>query len=1325
MPTALVGSDAQHQPRPSRVLLAVAAGLWLWCVPTPAHGSGPGAKTAAPTATAESDAAPTPQTKPESKPESEPESKPESKEAPAPGAQTPIPPVPRRDQVGTRPVPPPPRRSGQVAQPTPDPTSPLESPPPGEPPTSPAEDEEAAAPAPVLAPVLEKRRLVPPIWFDYTYDTHRTRGLGLPPLFVDRRPRPGHEDRRSFFHADLSLTFGWDSKTTDKRRWINPAGLFFGSFSPRKTVWGAVPLLMGYKRVGQQFNFGQFPLVWWWGNKHVRNLAVLPLHYHQRAPEGFTGISGLLFWYGHKNLGDNDPLNDKKHFVAAPVFYQFTRGMRSWNISPLYFGGRNKLKGLKYSALVPFYLWQSREFGNRKELWTLLVIRRSDLARRKKAWAVPPLLTFRHRGPQRSLFSATPLFWRGKNKLTGGTTTVAGPLVRYVDPAQRNHVLFPLWWQFRDLENQVTTAVVPPLAVARRSPDRTAVWTLLGGGMRDKDGSWGLGVPPLLTFVRKEADGRSLAGALGLLWHVHDREAGRRRVVVGPLAYASTDREGFRLGLPPLLSFIGRNGTRRHQVITPMFWHVRDDDPDNFKDTWAVPPLYLKRTREGFHVGLPPLAFMGQTQSRNYGILPPLLTGHVADRTTGTTTTISPLFVRSRGKNHQTLGVAWLGWDVKRPGERHTVAVPLYYRRQKGDTTLHLTPLGGGLRRGERRTWVAGPFYRVSGPNRNGFGLLPLAYWDRRPVPGGTASHAVLAPLFAQRRTPTDDLDMYTPLVWRTKVRGERPRQGLAVVPLYFRQRQPSGVDVDAGAGFFYSRNARRRTHVLIAGPYYRRLSRRKLHTGVAPIYWWMDSEQRRRLISLPMIFHLEDKLKRTHTTMAPPFWFDRRRANGRRTWAAFPFAFGGRRLHNFTRFSLAPPGYVDLFRIRKNHRFVGFVPLLWRYQKCGFQATDEPRCQYTVWGSFPLFLYGQDGQGRKTHGALALYYFDKRPDRTRLFTPVFGVNYSPGQTLGWYALTAGAKTTPTHKRSMFLPFFFHKRHRTQDESTTLLLPPLYIGRHKKDRRWFQAAGLVWQFRQQHKVSTAVVPPIFFYQHSYAERKLSWVLPLYLRDNNVGKDQALTALFPLLYVQRRRGANLDVVQFPLVWHLERGENQGTFGALLWWDIRVKSKVFQMVPAIYTRFKGPTGDTRVVGPLLGWWTHGVGRTEGDFHWRALLGLFGAGVENGVKYTAILGAKIPRDPAVRKANREARQATRRSRRLVRRGDRKTRRLARQGARTARHLASQPPAEGGLAWTGRSSSSPALRGELTLGQLSGSDAAGSSNPASSGATSEPPLR
>ena len=617
--------------------------------------------------------------------------------------------------------------------------------------------------------------------------------------------------------------------------------------------------------------------------------------------------------------------------------------------------------------------------------------------------------------------------------------------------------------------------------------------------------------------------------------------------------------------------------------------------------------------------------------------------------------------------------MAGLAWDVMRGNgaERHSVFFPVYYRRKLPGRTTVLTPIGGMYARGTDRTAVYGLYYRRKTADRDGRGLLPLFFHDAHPVEGGRSSHTVVVPLYLRRRTPSDDLDVYTPLVWRSRVRGEKPRTGLAVVPFYFRQRQRGGVDVDAGVPFFFSRDPSRRTHTYIVATGFHRLSRKGLHTGVAPLWWWYDSQDKRRLLSLPAIFHFEDKTKDEHTTIAVPLWFDRQRADGRRRWAAFPFVFGGRTGYDFSRVSLAPVGYFDMFRLQRNTRFTGYVPLLFRFKKGGFQAQDDPKSRYTLWGSAPLFLYGKDGLGRRTHAAL-VYYYDRKPGRVRLYTPVFGVNNEPGKALGWYAANFGLKITNTHVRSFFFPLWYRKKHRLEDTSLTLALPPLFVSRHREDRRFLEAGMLFWQWRQQHKVSTAVVPPVFYFSEAYAQRRLYWLMPLFLRDNNFAKDSAVFAI-PGAYTQVRKGENLDFVQFPLVWHIERGQNQGTFGAFAWWDIRVKGNTFQMVPALFTRWKTPERDTKVIGPGLGWWTRGSAEDPGAHGWRALFGAFGAGVQNGRKYAAVFGAKIDRGPAPSQPTQAQARAQRREAKRAARAEKQTARRVQQRANS---MARRPP-------------------------------------------------
>ncbi|WP_106090265.1 hypothetical protein [Enhygromyxa salina] len=1125
-------------------------------------------------------------------------------------------------------------------------------------------------------PELLSKRTIPPFWLERDYTTHTTTALTFPPLYFHRQPKPGHPEKLA--HVDLSLTIAYYNKTRRKQRWMNPLALYFGGYSEHKTVWAALPLLMGYRRVGEQFNFGQFPFVWWWGNRHVKNLFVFPVHFRKKAPDQVFGVSGFLAWYGSRNLDDETIDNDRRHFVFAPIFFRFQRGLKTIDASPLYFGGKNLANGLTHRTILPFVHWESREFGNRKELWTIPFIRRTDVARGRSAWALPLLLSFRDRNPERDLMALTPLLWHHRDRLRDRNTWVTPIAGHLQDPAQSISWAAPVWWRFADRRTDTSVNVIAPLAVWKRSPTKLSLHTLAFSYWRDKsEAGGGGGSLPLLTFIH-HSPARSRQFVLGgVFWRfvnnapggpdaqTSDPTARRSAWGVGPLVYRSKrieqGVERARLGLPPLLTFMGRDGSKSHQVVTPLFWHYRDRDPANQHDTWVLPPVYVQKRADGFRAGLPPLFVAANDERYRYAVIPGLLFGHVEDKQTQTARTISPLFVRTKSPDSRVIGAGIIGWDVKREltgvggvveQQRDSVLFPLYYRRQRGDRTLHVSPLGGALRGPDGHAWLgtlAYGFAREStdeaGIQRKGGGLLPLIHHETRRDASGEHVGATTSvfPLFLRDRRPERDLDIWSPLIWRGRVRGDNPRNNLAIVPLYFGQRQPDGIDVDASFFFVWSRDRARHTHTLVAGPFYHRLQRDKLITGLGPLSYWEDSSKRRLLVVPPLIVSLEDKIKRTRTSVALPLWFDRVQAN-RRVWMAFPFMVGVHRKHDFTKAGLVVPLFYDIHRLGKNYRFTGFVPLLFRYQKGGFQADDDASDRYTLWGSFPLFFYGHgggpDGRARTTHSAAGLYLWDKSPEGWKFFTPLGGVAQKPGKQVSWYAPLIYRKVTNEQHTTFVWPVFaYHKGYRKgrdgkpyKDISTTWVLPPLYVGRHDEDRSWWQSTLLVWQFKRPHKVSTAVLPPVFFIQDSYKQRRLHWLLPLYVRDNNMAKGEAWTAVFPGLYLQHRSREHNNAVQFPLLWHFDNPKRRVTIGGFLWYDVRLPQRgtATQVLPFIYARRETPEQVGHMIGPGLGTWRREADGQPPALHWRALFWMIGGGNEDGQRYLWLFGGKIKLPP-----------------------------------------------------------------------------------------------
>jgi hypothetical protein len=1047
-----------------------------------------------------------------------------------------------------------------------------------------------------------------PFWLDLSRAESRTRALILPPVFIDRRARD-NDKNKPFFHADLSLTFGWHSQKIAGRRWFNPAGLFFGGFSESSTRWAAVPLLMGYSRRGDDFTFGQFPLVWWWGNKTTSNFLAIPLYFRNKRPNSMLSTAALVFWRGNSNLDDADPSNDLRYTVAGPLFVHVETHRRSIYVAPLWLSGVNRYRGREHKTFAPFFHWHRSEFGNREALITPFWSHSQDRARAASSWSIPPLLSFETKNRDRHLRAITPLFWQGKDSRYAAKFWAAGPVGDYQDEQQRVSWFAPIYWSFHDRRFDARTRAFLPLALIRKNPEGRRVDTLLGFGQSRADG-WSVGVHPLLSYAGRNGS-KSYAVALGGAFWTRRTDPQHWSAGVGPLAYVRRRSDGMHWGVLPALVFAGKSTDLRYQVVTPLFWHIGRGQADVRNDLWIAATGYVRSEATGSAFGLAPLFFARRGKDRSYVAIPALLSGYRADHKKGEWSFISPLVVAGQTPTSTTFGALGLFWRAKRGHTTHTSLAPLFYSRQAAGRDLLLTPVGASWERNGAREWIFGPFFGKHSTQARTAGLFPLLAWHRKDDPDAAIRSAtVIAPLYLGVHGKAQDVDFVTPLGYNIRTYGAKPRHAFGFAPLYIGQRQSGGLDYDAGPGWVWARTPSRETHTLIAGPFFHRLTRKRLTTGLFPLVWWTDSTTTRNLFAFPLLLHRENKAEHSHLTIALPLWFDRQSSQFQRTWAALPFAFGKERRNRFLRMSILPPGFVDAFSVHRNRRITGFLPLAFRVQKCGFQENDDPKCRYTLYGALPFAAFGRDGQGRRSHSLLSLYWYDRDAGGTKLYTWLAGGNYRPNEKLMWYAGPVFRSTTRTHTTTGVLPLWYSRKHRARDRSTSLLLPPLFIGQHKDDSRWFEAGLVAWSFRSPHKSTLLVAPPVFGYQHAFSGHKTIWLAPFFIDHQNLHDRARTTAVLPGLFLRNKSAESATTIQVPLIWHFKRPASTTT-----------------VIPGLLVRHQTATRTAGVVGPALGvWWRHTAGDVTLDRHWRIVFGLFGGGQEFGRRYASIFGLKI---------------------------------------------------------------------------------------------------
>jgi hypothetical protein len=167
---------------------------------------------------------------------------------------------------------------------------------------------------------------------------------------------------------------------------------------------------------------------------------------------------------------------------------------------------------------------------------------------------------------------------------------------------------------------------------------------------------------------------------------------------------------------------------------------------------------------------------------------------------------------------------------------------------------------------------------------------------------------------------------------------------------------------------------------------------------------------------------------------------------------------------------------------------------------------------------------------------------------------------------------------------------------------------------------------------------------VFFIQDSYKQRRLHWLLPLYVRDNNMAKGETWTSVMPALYVQHRSLEHNNAVQFPVVWHFDNPKRRVTIGGFVWYDVRRKARdvTTQVVPLLYARRATSTKVGHMIGPGLATWRREPEGQLPALHWRALFWIIGGGNEGGERYLWLFGGKIklepkPLEPRKRRAKR----------------------------------------------------------------------------------------
>ncbi len=377
-------------------------------------------------------------------------------------------------------------------------------------------------------------------------DAGRERAVGLLPLFGY-----GSNDKLTMFATPIGF-YRHDRK---EERTRSAFLLFYGDFQKGRADYGLFPLFFAARR-GTATSWVA-PLVYHSADPaQKRALTVLgPLYFGHREAATFGGL--LPFFYG-KNDGKGG-----YRFTFFPVVHLSHHAAdgpgdeESTNVLSLPFGFIKKTSGF-LTYLGPFYLRRDAEVRS-EAVFPIFYHTKSERAGTSTTFLLP--LFFRTTAPQSSLTAVTPLFWQ-RNTLTR-SVLIGFPLVLDIhDYFQRRITavgpLIPLVIRDRDFTENTTTWIFPPI---------------LGYAKRHADGTHSFAIFPVLWhFGGKE---RSTDLLLPIFWHVRRPDYSTTALI--PLFGYYHDEEASTLLVPPLLTWAKRYADGRSAtVIFPLFWQAKE-----------------------------------------------------------------------------------------------------------------------------------------------------------------------------------------------------------------------------------------------------------------------------------------------------------------------------------------------------------------------------------------------------------------------------------------------------------------------------------------------------------------------------------------------------------------------------------------------------------------------------------------------------------------------------------------------------------------------------------------------------------------------------
>lgn len=741
------------------------------------------------------------------------------------------------------------------------------------------------------------------------------------------------------------------------------------------------------KRTGigsdEQFANVFFPLYWAFGDKNRSNKVLFPFYWNIKDKYYHSVTVAPLFSYG------NSPDSSSSHYMITPLFWHVEKNKERYNVLFPFWWNRKQGTGddTRYTNMIFPLFWSYHDKGKRKFALFPVVWRRTD--KYYKSFTLIPIVSWgRSPDSTQNHLMATPLFWHFKKKDevvnflfplwwykkhgTGDNFHIINNVFPFyyssIEKERKYNIFIPIVWNFKDVFYKSLT--VAPLFSYGNSPDssrRHLMVTPVFWHVQNQDKIFNILFPVWWNFKDGTGDNITNTNVIFPLYWAQKNKVKNYQVLF-PVIWNFKDKYYKSVTVPPLFSYGSSPDTmRRHLMITPFFWHFKNND----EVTSTIFPLWWHK-KKGYGAN-----------SSGYDVFFPVY------------------------------------WAKKNPEENNKILFPIIWslKNQKYESfTIFPIISRGNSPDSIRSHWMLTPFFWHFQEFDNRLNVVFPFWWSKKVVFGNDAQYTdVLFPIYWSYQDNEKKNKVFFPVIWSLK---NKEYSSFTVAPVFSMGASTDSIH----------------RHLMITPLFWHTKNHNKISNVLFPVWW----NQRKtfgddfRVTNYVFPFYWAKRTKNTSAHILFPILFQNK-TEFRSFFTLFPvFSYGKSKTRNI--------------------RHIVITPLFWDIHKPNSHTTTL----------IPLFYYKSDTSGNSSFNLLYFLYRSQTEQQKKSVSFIWPIcEFSKDTNLKYFrfAPLVWYKRSPEKDYLAIMPVYYHSRNSEMER--THILWQLFVAKHyfnvKKTR------GILWK----------------------------------------------------------------------------------------------------------------------------------------------------------------------------------------------------------------------------------------------------------------------